>query len=220
MAIKKLIPENNIIIKGSVELSSDKSLSIRAILFSSIAYGVSTIEINNPGEDAQTSINAIKALGIKVKKIRSNYIILGLGIGYPKNKKKLIINCRNSGTTLRLLTPLIAGSKVKAKIIGDRSLSSRPYRLGFLNKFLMNVNPTNKGYLPLNISGHTNCIQNKIRITKPSAQMISAATLAGIMSFGETIIEAPNNVRDHTSRLLKYLKYKIKFKKKKKYTNY
>ena len=215
MAIKKLIPENNIIIKGSVELSSDKSLSIRAILFSSIAYGVSTIEINNPGEDAQTSINAIKALGIKVKKIRSNYIILGLGIGYPKNKKKLIINCRNSGTTLRLLTPLIAGSKVKAKIIGDRSLSSRPYRLGFLNKFLMNVNPTNKGYLPLNISGHTNCIQNKIRITKPSAQMISAATLAGIMSFGETIIEAPNNVRDHTSRLLKYLKYKIKFKKKK-----
>ena len=162
MAIKKLIPENNIIIKGSVELSSDKSLSIRAILFSSIAYGVSTIEINNPGEDAQTSINAIKALGIKVKKIRSNYIILGLGIGYPKNKKKLIINCRNSGTTLRLLTPLIAGSKVKAKIIGDRSLSSRPYRLGFLNKFLMNVNPTNKGYLPLNISGHTNCIQNSV----------------------------------------------------------
>ena len=215
MAIKKLIPENNIIIKGSVELSSDKSLSIRAILFSSIAYGVSKIEINNPGEDTQTAIMAIKALGIKVKKIRSNYIILGLGIGYPKNKKKLIINCRNSGTTLRLLTPLIAGSKVKAKIIGDRSLSSRPYRLSFLNKFLMNVNPTNKGYLPLNISGHTNCIQNKIRITKPSAQMISAATLAGIMSFGETIIEAPNNVRDHTSRLLKYLKYKIKFQKKK-----
>ena len=215
MAIKKLIPENNIIIKGSVELSSDKSLSIRAILFSSIAYGVSTIEINNPGEDTQTSIMAIKALGIKVKKIRSSYIIFGLGIGYPKNKKKLIINCRNSGTTLRLLTPLIAGSKVKAKIIGDRSLSSRPYRLSFLNKFLMNVNPTNKEYLPLNINGHTNCIQNKIRITKPSAQMISAATLAGIMSFGETIIEAPNNVRDHTSRLLKYLKYKAKFKKKK-----
>ena len=215
MAIKKLIPENNIIIKGSVELSSDKSLSIRAILFSSIAYGVSTIEINNPGEDTQTSIIAIKALGIKVKKIRSSYIIFGLGIGYPKNKKKLIINCRNSGTTLRLLTPLIAGSKVKAKIIGDRSLSSRPYRLSFLNKFLMNVNPTNKEYLPLNINGHTNCIQNKIRITKPSAQMISAATLAGIMSFGETIIEAPNNVRDHTSRLLKYLKYKAKFQKKK-----
>ena len=215
MAIKKLIPENNIIIKGSVELSSDKSLSIRAILFSSIAYGISNIEINNPGEDTQTAIMAIKALGIKVKKIRSSYIIFGLGIGYPKNKKKLIINCRNSGTTLRLLTPLIAGSKVKAKIIGDRSLSSRPYRLSFLNKFLMNVNPTNKEYLPLNISGHTNCIQNKIRITKPSAQMISAATLAGIMSFGETIIEAPNNVRDHTSRLLKYLKYKIKFQKKK-----
>ena len=216
MAIKKFIPENNIFIKGSVELSSDKSISIRAILFSSIAYGVSTIEINEPGEDAQTSIMAIKTLGIKVKKIGNSYIIFGLGIGYPKNKKKLIIDCRNSGTTLRLLTPLIAGSKIKAKIIGDKSLSSRPYRLGFLNKFLMNVKPTKKEYLPLNIDGHTNCIQSKIRITKPSAQMISAATLAGIMSFGDTIIEGPNYVRDHTSRLLKYLKYKAKFQTNKK----
>ena len=89
MAIKKLIPENNIVIKGSVELSSDKSLSIRAILFSSIAHGISTIKINNPGEDAQTSIMAIKTLGIKVKKKGSNYIIFGLGIGYPENKKTL-----------------------------------------------------------------------------------------------------------------------------------
>ena len=219
MAIKKLnklIPENDICIKGSVQLSSDKSLSIRSVLFASIAYGISHIKINNPGEDALTSVMAIKKLGIKVIKNKNQYTIYGLGIGYPTNKKGLIINCNNSGTTLRLLTPLIAGSKVHAKIIGDKSLSKRPYRLEFLKEFLMNVKPTKKKFLPLIVKGHTSCIKAKIKINKPSAQMVSAATLAGVSSFGETIIECPNNVRDHTSRLLKYLNYSIKIQNKSK----
>ena len=128
----------------------------------------------------------------------------------------MLINCRNSGTTLRLLTPLIAGSKINAKIIGDQSLSKRPYRLEFLKEFLMNIKPSKKKFLPLIIKGHTNCIRAKIKIKKPSAQMISAATLAGISSFGETVIECPNNVRDHTSRLLKHLGYSIKTQNNKK----
>ena len=219
MAIKKLnklIPDNDICIKGSVELSSDKSLSIRSILFASIAYGISRVKIKNPGEDAITSIMAIQKLGIKVTKNNDQYTIFGLGIGYPVNKKKLIINCRNSGTTLRLLTPLIAGSKINAKIIGDQSLSKRPYRLEFLKEFLMNIKPSKKKFLPLVIKGHTSCVKAKIKIKKPSAQIISAATLAGISSFGETIIECPNNVRDHTSRLLKHLNYSIKIQNNKK----
>ncbi len=217
MAIKKLIPDNDICIKGSIKLSSDKSLSIRAILFSSIAYGISTIKINNPGEDALTSINAIKKLGIKVVKKNDYYTIFGLGVGYPANKKKLIINCGNSGTTLRLLTPLISSSKVNVKIIGDQSLSKRPYRLEFLKKFLMNIKATNNQFLPLNINGHSNCIQANIKIDKPSAQMVSAATLAAIVSFGKTTIQCPNNLRDHTTRLLKYLNYPIKVRNKNKY---
>ena len=74
----------------------------------------------------------------------------------------------------------------------------------------MDVRSTNKQYLPLSIRGHSNCIQTEIKINKPSAQMVSAATLAGIMSYGETIIECPNNVRDHTNRMLKCLGYPIK----------
>jgi len=219
MAIKKsnkLIPDNDICINGSVQLSSDKSLSIRSVLFASIAYGISHIKINNPGEDALTSIMAIKKLGIKVKKNNNQYTIYGLGIGYPYAKKKLLINCRNSGTTLRLITPLIAGSRIYAEIKGDQSLSKRPYRLEFLKEFLMNIIPSKKKFLPLVIKGHTSCVATRIRINKPSAQMISAATLAGISSFGETIIECTNNVRDHTSRLLKYLDYPIKIQNNKK----
>ena len=187
MAIKKLIPENNISIKGSLELSSDKSLSIRAVLFSSIAYGVSTIKINDPGEDAQTSINAIKALGVRVIKKKNQYTIYGLGVGY-KNKKTLKISFNNSGTTLRLLTPLIAGSKINAIITGDKSLSKRPYRLEFLKKFLMNLKPTKKQFLPIKIKGHENCIQSNVKIIKPSAQMVSAATIAGMISMGKLLL--------------------------------
>ncbi len=219
MAIKKsnkLIPDNDICIKGSVKLSSDKSLSIRSVLFASIAYGISRIKINNPGEDALTSIIAIKKLGIRVINNNDQYTIYGLGIGYPSTQKKLTIDCRNSGTTLRLITPLIAGSKLNTKIIGDRSLSKRPYRLEFLKEFLMDIKPTKKKFIPLIIKGHRNCIGAKIKINKPSAQMISAATLAGISSFGETNIECSNNVRDHTSRLLKYLGYPLKIQNNKK----
>ena len=222
MAIKKLnklIPDNDICIKGSVRLSSDKSLTIRSILFASIAHGISKVKIYQPGEDALTSIMAIKKLGIKVNKYEDQYTVYGLGIGYPETKKKLLIDCRNSGTTFRLLTPLIAGSKIYAKIVGDQSLTKRPYRLEFLKEFLMNICPTERNFLPINIKGHSDCIQAEIKIDKPSAQMVSAATLAGIISFGETSIECPSNVRDHTSRLLKYLNYPIKvFKNKNKQT--
>jgi 3-phosphoshikimate 1-carboxyvinyltransferase len=215
MAMKNFIPENNISLKGTVELGSDKSLSIRAVLFASIAYGISKITILNPGEDAKTAVMAVQKLGIKIIKEKNHYTIFGLGIGYGPKKKQITIDCRNSGTTLRLLTPLIAGSNLNAKIVGDKSLSARPYRLEFLKEFLMDVRPTNKQYLPLSIRGHSNCIQTEIKINKPSAQMVSAATLAGIMSYGETVIECPNNVRDHTNRILKYLGYPIKIKNKK-----
>ena len=104
MAIKKLnklIPDNDICINGSVELSSDKSLSIRSVLFASIAYGISHVKIKQPGEDAVTAIMAIKKLGIKVLKNRDQYTIFGLGIGYPTNKKKLLINYEDFGNYTR-----------------------------------------------------------------------------------------------------------------------
>ena len=211
---RKYIPENNISLVGETMLSSDKSLSIRAILFASIAYGVSNFQINNPGEDAQSAVSIIRKLGIKVIKDKNNYTVFGQGIGYPSCKKQIVINCHNSGTAMRLSTPLIAASKVNAKIIGDQSLSSRPYRLEFLKDFLMDVKPSRKNYLPLIVKGNENSIQANIKITKKSAQQMSAATLAGLMSYGNTNIEGPL-VRDHTTRLLQHLGYPIKTVNKK-----
>ena len=92
MAMKNFIPENNISLKGTVELGSDKSLSIRAVLFASIEYGISKITIINPGEDAKTAMMAVQKLGIKIIKEKNHYTIFGLGIDYgpKKNKSRLI----------------------------------------------------------------------------------------------------------------------------------
>ena len=77
------------VLKVLYELSSDKSLSIRSVLFASIAYGISHIKINNPGEDALTSIMAIKKLGIKVIKNKINILFLVLVLVILSSKKKL-----------------------------------------------------------------------------------------------------------------------------------
>ncbi len=210
----KLIPENNFSLFGEIELSSDKSLSIRSILFSSIGHGISNVTIKNPGEDAMTAINCIKKLGIKVKKNRENFIIFGQG-GFPDNKKKIVIDCCNSGTTLRLISALISGSNNSVKIIGDKSLSSRPIRILFLKNFLINISAREKNFLPVYLHGNRNSIAANIKVKIPSAQVVSSAILAGISAFGLTKIECPKNLRDHTQRLLKYLKYPIQIQNKK-----
>ena len=211
----KLIPENNISLNGEIELSSDKSLSIRAVLFSAIAHGISKITIRSPGEDSNTALKCIQKLGIQILKTKDSYQIFGLG-GFPDNKKKLFtISCDNSGTCLRLISPLIAGSNNSVKITGDKSLSSRPVRIQFLKDFLMNISAKKNNFLPVIIKGNSNAIGTNIKTSVPSAQVVSAAILAGLSSYGLTTIECPNNIRDHTQRLLKFLKYPIQIQNKK-----
>ncbi len=216
MANKKwFLPSNNISINGTVHLPGDKSIGIRSIIILSQSYGISEVYNVSSGEDVQTAIGAIKKLKVQIHKISSNhYQIFGLGIGFKKFKGT--INFNNSGTTLRLLTGLLATSEVDVKLIGDRSLSKRPIRIiPLMEKFFATFYPKNKNYLPIQIAGYPDSIQSKLIVDKPSAQMVSACILAGINSHGITTIEAPNLQRDHTELMLKYLKYPIKIKNKK-----
>ena len=216
MANKKwFLPSNNISINGTVHLPGDKSIGIRSIIILSQSYGISEVYNVSSGEDVQTAIAAIKKLKVQIHKISSNhYQIFGLGIGFKKFKGT--INFNNSGTTLRLLTGLLATSEVDVKLIGDRSLSKRPMRIiPLMEKFFATFYPKNKNYLPIQIAGYPDSIQSELVVNKPSAQMVSACILAGINSHGITTIEAPNLQRDHTELMLKYLKYPIKIKNKK-----
>jgi len=218
MANKKWFsPSNNISVNGTVHLPGDKSIGIRSIIILSQSYGISNVHNVSSGEDVQTAISAIKKLKVQIHKISSNhYQIFGLGIGFKKFRGT--INFNNSGTTLRLLTGLLATSEVDVKLIGDQSLSKRPMRIiPLMEKFFAKFYPKNKNYLPIQITGYPDSVQSELMVNKPSAQMVSACILAGMNSHGITTIEAPNLQRDHTELMLQYLKYPIKIKNKKNY---
>ena len=145
MANKKwFLPSNNISINGEINLPGDKSIGIRSIIILSQSYGISDVHNVSDGEDVQTAIQAIKKLKVPIKKIGANsYRIFGLGIGFKKFKGT--INFNNSGTTLRLLTGLLATSPVDAKLIGDHSLSKRPIRIiPLMEQFFASFYPKNK----------------------------------------------------------------------------
>ena len=112
----------------TISVSGDKSISIRWVLLSSIAKGVSEAKNLLMSEDVLAAIGAIKKLGIKVEINKKNCKIYGKGIDGYKYKKNLIIDAKNSGTLGRLILGLIINTPVPIKLIGDKSLSKRDFK--------------------------------------------------------------------------------------------
>ena len=111
-----------------INVSGDKSLSIRWVLFSSLANGKSKAKNLLMSEDVLAAINAIKILGIKVVIKKNECEIFGKGINGFKYKKNLKINAKNSGTLGRLILGLLVNSPFSIKLIGDKSLSKRDFK--------------------------------------------------------------------------------------------
>ena len=147
---KKIKPFNNVI-----QVSGDKSLSIRWVLFSSLGSGISTSKNLLKSEDVIASIKAVKKLGIKVLTKKNTCKIFGKGINGYKYKKNLIINAQNSGTLGRLLLGLLIDTPHPIKIIGDNSLSKRDFKriADPLAKFGAKFKLKNNLTLPLTIKG-------------------------------------------------------------------
>ena len=108
-----------------INISGDKSLSIRWVLFASLANGVSKSKHLLMSEDVLATINAIKKLGIKVKYNKDVCEIYGVGIDGYKYKKNLTINAKNSGTFGRLILGLLTNTPYPIRLIGDKILSKR-----------------------------------------------------------------------------------------------
>ena len=201
----------------TITVSGDKSLSIRWILFSSLANGKSQAYNLLLSEDVISAINAVKKLGAKVKLNKNYCTIIGNGPNGYKYKKNIVINSKNSGTLGRLIMGLLIDTPHKIKIIGDKSLSRRDFnRIAEpLKKFGADIKLTNKG-LPLTIKGRENPSPINYLENRGSAQVKSSIILAGLKTAGKTYIKARKS-RNHTELLCKYLKLPIKVKKK---TNY
>ena len=201
----------------TIKVPGDKSLSIRWVLFASMAKGKSKAFNLLLSEDVMAAINAIKKFGIKVKLNKKYCTISGNGPSGYNYKKNIIINANNSGTLGRLIMGILIDSPHKIKIIGDKSLSKRDfYRIAEpLNKFGARIKLTKKG-LPLTIKGNKYLQPIKYLEQKGSAQCKSSVIFAGLKTEGKTFIKAKKS-RNHTELLCKHLNLPIKIKETKKY---
>ena len=201
-----------------IQVSGDKSLSIRWVLLASQAIGKSKAYNLLMSEDVVAALEAIKKLGIKVLVHKNHCEIFGNGINGFKYKNGLVIDAKNSGTLGRLILGLLIKSPKKIKIIGDKSLSKRDFsRVTLpLEKFGAKFHYKTKNKLPLSILGSQSSRGINFIENKGSAQCKSTVMLAALNSSGTTFIKAKKS-RNHSELLFKYLKIPIKIKKTKKY---
>jgi len=212
--IKKNIETFNDVIK----VSGDKSISIRWILFSSLADGVSKAQNLLISEDVLAAINIVRKFGIKVKLKKDTCKIYGKGIEGFKYSKNLTINAQNSGTLGRLITGFLINTPKSIKVVGDKSLSKRDFKriADPLSKFGARFRLRKEKYLPMIINGSSKLRPIKYIERKGSAQCKSAIIFGGMRTDGTTIIKAKKS-RNHTELLCKYLKLPIIVKHKKNY---
>lgn len=190
--------------KGEMEPPPDKSISHRAVFFSSLANGKSTVKNYLKAGDTNSTIKAFKMLGVKIEEISDGLLLID-GPGFMQLKEPHdVIDCGNSGTTARLLSGVLSGHSFFSVLTGDNSLRYRPmYRvIEPLKEMGARISARSGRYLPMSITGGN---LKGITYTMPvaSAQLKSAILLAGLFADGETVIEEPLKSRDHTERMLK-----------------
>ena len=201
----------------TIEVDSDKSLSIRSFLIGSISQNISIAKNILESEDVNSTIAVCRKLGVKIEKIKPQaYKIYGKGLGSFFAKKKTSLNFGNSGTLARLLIGILSTTPdIEVKISGDHSLNKRNMRelIDLMSKFGAIFLPKKKYSFPLKMIS-TNMpigINYKAGV---SAQLKSAVIFAGLNSYGNTKIEEQMISRDHTENLLIKNKEAIKIKKR------
>ena len=191
---------------GEVVVPGDKSISHRALIIGSLVTGKIKIKNLLESDDVIATLEALKTLGIKIKKNKNIWEVLGNGIGNLSDSG-LKLDLGNSGTGSRLLMGLIAGSDVEATIIGDESLSKRPMKriIKPLKKTGAVFDDPNNDNLPIKIKGSKIPLPLEYNSPVASAQIKSSILLAGLSSTGNTTVIEPTLLRDHSERMLKYL---------------
>ena len=204
--------------KKKIYVDSDKSISIRAFLFSAISENISIIKNPLLSEDVISTIKCLKKLGVKISREKGKFLVYGKGIGSLRAKKNLTLDFGNSGTLARLLIGILTSNpNIEVKIKGDKSLNKRSMQtlIKQMERFGAEFLPRNKFYFPLKIVSSEIPIGIKYTSGK-SAQIKSAVILAALNSFGTTLIEEEHKSRDHTENILSKNQKCITIKKGKK----
>ena len=191
-------------------MPGDKSISHRALLLAALAEGSSRIEAAGDGADVRSTAGIVAALGATVKRLASDgrtvdYLVVSPGAGGLREPDG-ILDCGNSGTSLRLVTGLLAGLPMTAVLSGDDSLRRRPVARIIEPLRLMGAEihaRRNDSLPPVTVVGHAPLRAVSYATPVPSAQVKSAILLAGLHADGRTTVIETVSTRDHTERMLR-----------------
>ena len=192
-------------LSGEVTIPGDKSISHRAVMFGSLADGLTEVTNFLQGADCLSTIEAFRKMGIEIENAPEKILIHGRGL-HGLTSPSSVLDMGNSGTTTRLISGILAGQSFECTLTGDASIQKRPMRrimepLSMMGARLVSVNGNDCA--PLRITGaplHGIHYHSKVA----SAQVKSAVLLAGLYADGETLVTEPALSRNHTEIMLRY----------------
>ncbi len=201
--------------QGEIDVPGDKSISHRAFILASIAKGTSVIRGAQKGKDCLSTLGCMRKLGVEIEEEDESFVVKGAGFGGLREPSD-VLDCQNSGTTMRIISGVLAAQNFYSVLTGDSSLRRRPMQriIEPLSQMGAKIWSRKGGYPPLSIKGGS---LRGIRYILPvaSAQVKSSILLASLHAEGETELEEPHLSRNHTEIMLKYMGAKIRIKGKK-----
>ncbi len=197
---------------AELEVPGDKSISHRAVMFGGLSNGVCEIEGFLPSADCWCTVEAMRALGVEVEVMEEGEFgptrLRVRGNGRRFEAPSGPVNCGNSGTTMRLLSGILAAQPFETELFGDDSLSRRPMDRIAIPLRQMGAEIEGRGDRctpPIRVRGTRDIQALHYESPVASAQVKSAVLLAGMFANGKTSVTEPYLSRDHTERMLKYL---------------
>lgn len=198
-------------LQGEARVPGDKSISHRSIMLGSLAEGVTRVSGFLQAEDCLSTMKAFQAMGVRIEGPADGCVTIhGVGLhGLQAPAQELYLG--NSGTSMRLLSGLLAGQPFDSVLTGDPSLSKRPMKrvTDPLRQMGAHIDTTEKGTSPLRIHGGTPLKGIHYDMPVASAQVKSCLLLAGLYAEGRTSVREPAPTRDHTERMLRGFGYAV-----------
>src|SRR5664279_5523163 len=187
-------PARNIL--GSLRVPGDKSISHRYAMLAALASGRSLLENYSPGADCNSTLGCVRALGCTVERDEKGAVVID-GIGPELRAPSQALDCGNSGSTMRMLSGIVAAQPFTSELIGDESLSRRPMKrvMEPLRKMGAEIG-ADDDHAPLRITG-TRLKGIEYAVPVASAQVKTCLLFAGLLADGSTVIAEPTRTRDH-----------------------
>ncbi|PWV59489.1 3-phosphoshikimate 1-carboxyvinyltransferase [Plasticicumulans acidivorans] len=199
-------------LRGRIRVPGDKSISHRSIMFGSLAEGVTEVSGFLEGEDCLATLNAFRAMGVAIEGPTQGRVrIHGVGL-HGLRAPAAALDMGNSGTSMRLMSGILAGQAFDSVLTGDASLSKRPMKRVTDPLRLMGarIDASERGTAPLHLRGDSHLQGIDYVLPMASAQVKSCLLLAGLYASGTTRVTEPAPTRDHTERMLEGFGYPLR----------